>query len=186
MKGIVFTEFLEHVEATFGIVTAEEIIVQSDLPSGGAYTAVGTYDHAEIVQLVTALSGLCGAPPADLIRGFGNYLGKRFSEKFSHFFEEAPTLFDFLDSVEDHIHVEVRKLYPDAALPSIIVTSRGPNEARIRYDSPRQMDDLAVGLIEAAAGYYGDTVDIRRKAASDEDGDFVEIVVERKIAAKVA
>ncbi len=186
MKGIVFTEFLEHVEATFGIVTAEEIIVQSDLPSSGAYTAVGTYDHAEIVQLVTALSSLSGAAPADLVRGFGCYLGKRFAEKFGHFFKEAPTLFDFLESVEDHIHIEVRKLYPDAALPSIIVTSRGQTEVLIRYSSPRQMDDLAVGLIEAAAAYYGDTVDVRRRPGSDEDGDFVEIIVERKIAAQVA
>ena len=42
MKGIVFTEFLEMVEAQFGLDTVDAIIENSDLPSRGAYTAVGT------------------------------------------------------------------------------------------------------------------------------------------------
>ncbi|MGI9487040.1 MAG: heme NO-binding domain-containing protein [Geminicoccaceae bacterium] len=186
MKGIIFTEFLEHVESAFDTLTVEKIIVESNLPSGGAYTSVGTYDHAEIVQLVKTLSRISGTAPADLIRRFGFHLGKRFAEKFSKFFEAAPTLFDFLESVHDHIHVEVRKLYPDAELPSIIVTSRHRTRAHVRYCSPRGMEDLAVGLIKASAHYYGDRVDVHCKPTSDEHGDFVEITVDRTMAAKVA
>ena len=41
MKGIIFTEFIEMVEDKFGFEVADNIITNSNLPSGGAYTAVG-------------------------------------------------------------------------------------------------------------------------------------------------
>ena len=56
MKGIVFTEFLELVEEKFGIEMVDEIITASNLESGGAYTAVGTYKFVEMINLLTALS----------------------------------------------------------------------------------------------------------------------------------
>ena len=53
MKGIVFTEFLEMVEQRFSPEIADRLIDESDLPSGGIYTAVGTYEHTEIVTYVS-------------------------------------------------------------------------------------------------------------------------------------
>lgn len=56
MKGLVFTEFLEMVEQHHGFVFTEKLIDEADLPSGDAHTSVGTYDHAEMVKLLTLLS----------------------------------------------------------------------------------------------------------------------------------
>ncbi len=56
MKGIVFTEFIEMVESKFGFDMMDDIIESANLPSGGIYTAVGTYDHTEMVQLVIEIS----------------------------------------------------------------------------------------------------------------------------------
>jgi len=52
MKGIIFTSFLDLVEEKFGMEMLEEVISSANLPNKGAYTAVGTYDHAELVQMV--------------------------------------------------------------------------------------------------------------------------------------
>lgn len=52
MKGIVFSEFMDLVEESFGLEMIDELIEQSDLPSGGSYTAVGTYPHGEMLTLV--------------------------------------------------------------------------------------------------------------------------------------
>lgn len=180
MKGIVFTEFLDHVEGAFGPEVVEDMIEASDLPNGGAYTAVGTYDHAEIARLMANLSKLSGVAAADLLHGFGHFLGGRFADKFGHFFDAAPSLFDLLESVDEHIHVEVRKLYPDADLPSIVMTDRDEATARLRYRSPRHMEPLAVGLIEASAGYYGDRVTVACEAGSDEQGSYTDLVVSRE------
>ena len=56
MKGIVFTEFLDMVEARFTPEVADRMITAAAVPSSGAYTAVGTYDYHEIIQLVVQLS----------------------------------------------------------------------------------------------------------------------------------
>ncbi len=59
MKGIVFTEFLEMVEESFGFELADRIVVDSKLPSGAVYTAVGTYSHGEMLDLIHKLSEEC-------------------------------------------------------------------------------------------------------------------------------
>ena len=63
MKGIVFTEFLDIVEAKIGPEQLEELIAASSLPNAGAYTSVGTYDHAEILRMVEQLSLITGVEP---------------------------------------------------------------------------------------------------------------------------
>ena len=73
MKGIVFTEFLEMVESTFGLETVDYIITNSDLESKGAYTAVGTYDFGEMLRLVTNLSEKVNSPVDDLLYVYGTY-----------------------------------------------------------------------------------------------------------------
>ena len=55
MKGIVFCEFVEMMEQEFSGEMADEIISGAQLESGGAYTTVGTYDHHEMLTLVTRL-----------------------------------------------------------------------------------------------------------------------------------
>src|SRR5438445_13808374 len=117
MKGVVFTEFLEMVEERFSAEIADRIIEAADLPSGGAYTAVGTYDHHELLRIVSELSGVTQLPVAQLVRAFGKHLFARFVCLYPQFFEGAGNAFAFLLKIEDHIHVEVRKLYSDAELP---------------------------------------------------------------------
>ena len=56
MKGIVFTEFLELVEAKFGLEMVDTIISQSELDSGGVYTSIGTYSFSEMRSLLKNLS----------------------------------------------------------------------------------------------------------------------------------
>ena len=115
MKGIVFREFMEMVEATFGEEMLEALIAENDLPSGGVYTAVGTYDHQELVAMAITLSERTGLPVEALVEAFGNYLFGRFLELFPVFFNHESS-FAFLDTVHDVVHVEVLKLYPDATL----------------------------------------------------------------------
>ena len=67
MKGIVFTEFIEMVEQTFGYEMVDDLIESNDLPSGGSYTTIGTYEHGEMISLVTTLSQRTKAPVPDLL-----------------------------------------------------------------------------------------------------------------------
>ncbi|NJO36562.1 MAG: hypothetical protein HC871_01775 [Rhizobiales bacterium] len=141
---------------------ADAIIEASDLPSGGAYTAVGPYDHAEIVTLVHNLSTETGLGCDELLHAFGKHLFGRFVQAFPAFFEGQRDAFQFLQSVEDQIHVEVRKLYPDAELPSLDAIQQEPNHLKIVCRSDRSMGTLAHGLIEGCIQHFAALIEIRR------------------------
>src|SRR5438874_237356 len=117
MKGIVFTEFLEMIEEQHGPEMADRIILQAELASGGAYTAVGTYDHREAIRLVRGLSDATGMAPPEVLRAFGKHLFTRFVKGYPQFFEGNQDAFSFLEKIDSYVHVEVKKLYPDAQLP---------------------------------------------------------------------
>lgn len=154
MKGMVFTEFLELVEDRMGLAMVDRIIVDAKLPNDGAYTSVGTYDHGELVRLVVALSAATGTPVPDLLRLFGEHLFQRFSVAYPDFFARANGTFEFLCRIEDVIHTEVRKLYPDAELPSFAYEEPAAGELVLLYSSPRGFGDLAEGLLHGCIAHF--------------------------------
>jgi hypothetical protein len=171
MKGIVFSEFIELVESVFGDEMLDDIIddCSDNLSSGGAYTSVGTYEHEELVSLVIALSTRSGIPVPDLVKTFGLHLAKVFAAKFPSFFAECDNCFDFYKRVDDHIHVEVLKLYPDAELPKFTFDDATPNTLHLTYESTRQFSDLALGLLQGVALHYNDDVSVAVKDESTPD-----------------
>ena len=170
MKGIVFREFIDMVEATFGEDVGDDIIESSDLPSGGSYTAVGTYSHTELVTLVVALSEKINVPVPVLVHAFGKYLFGRFHDLFPVFFTDHETAFSFLCSIHDVVHVEVLKLYPDAGLPDFKAElSDDGNTLYFEYHSHRHFSDLAHGLMDGAFEHWNETVDIETEDRSTDE-----------------
>ena len=178
MKGIVFTEFLGFVAQRYGEDAVDDIIEASALPSGGAYTSVGTYNHAELVTLCDALAQQTGVAVPVLVQAFGFHLSGSFARGYPAFFARCSHLFDFLESIEAHIHKEVQKLYPDAELPTFTVLERTASQLVLDYRSPRQMGDLAVGLIEGSAQHFGIQVRVHPQAHDTADGPMVRFVID--------
>jgi hypothetical protein len=183
MKGVVFTEFLEMVEARFSPEMADRIIVGAELSSGGVYTTVGTYDHREMIQLVSCLSKETGISPAELVRSFGTHLFGRFHTMFPKYFEGVTSSFEFLQRIDHYIHIEVGKLYPDAELPSFDCDTSQPGCLRLTYRSSRPFAALAEGLIRGCVAHYGEAVDIAMEDLSDGTGTGARFVLTKKGAA---
>ena len=177
MKGVVFTEFLSFVAESYGEDAVDDIIDASRLPSEGAYTSVGTYPHAEMATLCGELSKLTEEPASQLVCRFGSRLSETFAHEYSDFFAKSGSFFDFIASVEDHIHVEVRKLYPDAELPNFKVVSRTDSEMVLDYQSPRRMSSLAEGLILGSARQFGVAVRINIAPDSNGNGDIARFTI---------
>ncbi|MGH8615930.1 MAG: heme NO-binding domain-containing protein [Gammaproteobacteria bacterium] len=178
MKGIVFTEFLGFVADHYGDDAVDDIIEASGLRSGGAYTAVGTYDHGELVTLCQALAEHTGEPAAELIKGFGFHLSGTFARGYPDFFARSSHFFDFLESVEAHIHKEVHKLYPDAELPTFTVHERSASRLAMDYRSPRRMGALAEGLITGTARRFGVEIHVQAEPLDGGDGQAVRFVID--------
>ena len=167
MKGVVFTEFLDMVGAKFSPDMADDIIEDAKPASGGAYTAVGTYDHGEMVAMVVALSRRSNIPVPQLLHAFGQHLFGRFVELYPGFFTGIASALDFLERIENVIHVEVLKLYPDAELPKFEIRREDADSMIMVYRSPRGMGDLAAGLIDGCIAHYGQPVSIDRTTTHD-------------------
>lgn len=156
MKGIVFREFIDFVEDQAGDDVVDEMIRRANPASGAAYTAVGKYDWREMVDLVVALSEITKAPAADLTRAFGRHLFGRLKTNYPQFLVGQDNAFDFLETIENKIHVEVLKLYPDAELPTLDVRRQGSNGLFVGYSSCRPFGDLCIGMIEGCADHFGE------------------------------
>ncbi|MCC9600442.1 heme NO-binding domain-containing protein [Stieleria sp. JC731] len=169
MKGIVFTELIEMVEAELGLEIADKMISQAETSNAGAYTAVGTYDHLELISLVVSLSKTTDVPVPDLVHRFGRYLFGRFTELYPQFFESANSTFEFLPQIESFIHVEVRKLYPDAELPHFQCT-QSEHVLELTYFSNRPFADLAEGLIAACIDHFGGGITTERTDLGERNG----------------
>jgi hypothetical protein len=179
MKGIVFTEFLEMVEAQFSPALADRIIGAASLPSGGAYTAVGNYDPGEMWSLVIELGKATGTPVPGLMRTFGEHLFHRFAVVYPTCFANFSSAFDFLQRLETVIHAEVRKLYPDADLPRFDVSERDGQRMVMVYRSNRPFADLAEGLLRGCARHFDEAIEIGREDLPAERGSAARFTLTR-------
>lgn len=168
MKGIVFTELIDLVEDKFGLEVADKIIQASQLKSGGSYTNTGTYDHQEVLSLVTHLSQEVNVPVRDLVMVFGSHLAQVFANSYGGFFENTD-LFSFLKAIDNHIHVEVKKLYPDAELPKFTYEEKGDHQLVLHYESTRPFADLAEGLILAVSQHFKEEIDLKTSQVDGQD-----------------
>ncbi|MEM7002106.1 MAG: heme NO-binding domain-containing protein [Pseudomonadota bacterium] len=153
MKGVVFNLLNEMVEEGFGLAAWDTILERAG--TEGIYVATDTYADEELVALVGAASELTGIPALELTRSFGEFMIPRFVESYNVFFANHDNLRDFLLTVDQVVHVEVRKLYPEAALPEFQYDADDGGSLTLHYRSPRKLCALAEGLIHGAAAHFG-------------------------------
>lgn len=171
MKGMIFTEFLEMVESRFGADTVDAMIDGSGVARAGVYAATGTYPHEELVAMVGALSERTGIAVPDLLRTYGRHLFKRLVSAFPQYVGHATTAFDLLASIEGYIHVEVRKIYPEAELPTFTHSLSSDGRTMVlEYRSPRRLDALAHGLLEGVLEHFNEAASLERTPLPDGRG----------------
>ena len=179
MKGIVFTEFLEMVESQFGLETVDTIIENSDLSSEGAYTAVGTYEFSEMLQLVTHLSDTANMPVNDLLYTFGLYLFDSLLKAHPEVVSNYKNPISLLYSIENHIHVHVKKLYPDAELPTFKILEKTEHSLTMVYSSSRGLYALAHGLIVKTFEHFNKSANVEMELLN-EQGTEVKFAIVQK------
>jgi hypothetical protein len=160
VKGIIFN-LLEHVVTDeFGEEAWEGILDAAGVE--GAYTAVGTYPHEDLHQLVSAASTAVGMPQDDLIRWFGRRAIPPLAARYPDFFAPYTSTIPFVLTLNDVIHPEVRKLFPGAYAPEFDFESVDENCVALGYRSFRQLCPFAEGLVEGVADHYVETVTIEQ------------------------
>ncbi|HEX4871601.1 MAG TPA: heme NO-binding domain-containing protein [Nevskiaceae bacterium] len=170
MRGVIFTELMDMVEARMGLAMKDRVLTRAAFAHGGAYTNVGNYPSQELDRLVTLLAEESGLPRAALLEAYGEYLLEYFVREYEAFFEVAGSALAFLARIESYIHLEVRKLYPQAELPHFDYPVVEPHRLVMEYRSPRGLADVALGLIKATLRHYGEPLRLEVERLDGEAG----------------
>lgn len=171
MKGIIFTTLNQMVEEKFGLEFWDKVLLDAKPPSEGIYTAGAFYSDAELFAIIGSISKISNIPVPDLVRSYGEYLFEKLAVYFPELVPQSASLKEFLQSIDRVIHVEVRKLHPNAELPSLQYEDPAPDQLVILYKSPRKLCMLAEGLMKGAAQHFNEKINITEPNCMHKDAD---------------
>lgn len=158
MKGIIFNLAEEVVVREHGKDVWDAVLDGAGV--SGSYTSLGSYPDADLVAIVGAAARLLGAPEAGVLRHVAQGAIPLLAERYPHFFTPYADGRDFVLTLNDIIHPEVRKLYPGADVPDFTYELGAADEVTLRYASSRRLCTLAEGFIAGVATHYGQRVEI--------------------------
>jgi len=160
MKGIIFNLLEEVVTQQEGEAAWDGLLEDARLE--GAYSSLATYPDEELTELVASASKILDMPADDVVRWFGRKAIPLLSQRFPEFFDAHASTSAFLLTLNDIIHAEVRKLYPDAELPYFEINVPEEGVMTLAYASPRRLCSLAEGFIEGSSEHFGEHLDIKQ------------------------
>ena len=166
MRGVIFTEMIEFVEEALGFEIADKMIENARLQNDGAFSQGGNYPFSDMVKLLDSLSKITGKEPNELLFIFGEHLFSVLVKLYGKDIKAAGGAIDFINSVEDYVHVEVKKLYPDADLPKFITEQIDENHIVLVYQSEKKLESFANGLISACGKYFNEPLDVNFETIS--------------------
>tara|TARA_R110002050_G_scaffold281956_2_gene429668 strand:+ start:41902 stop:42441 length:540 start_codon:yes stop_codon:yes gene_type:complete len=178
MKGIVFTEFLDLVEDKFGLEMVDRIINESNLESNGVYTSVGTYKFSEMLQLLQHLSNNTNISIDDLLLVYAEHFFAVLAQSYPGLIDSYKDPIEMLASIENHIHIEVRKIYPDAELPTFEVIEKTDTSLIMIYKSSRAMHYFGLGLMNKTFEHFNASATIQLEKIK-EDGTEVKFIINK-------
>jgi len=180
MKGIVFTEFIDLVETKFGLEMVDSIIESTQLESKGIYTSVGTYEFSEMLQLLKHLSTNTNISIDNLLLVYRKHFFSVLETSYPGLLTTYKEPIDMLSSIENHIHVEVRKIYPDAELPTFKTIEKTDTSLIMIYKSSRAMHHFGLGLMNKTFEHFNSTAKIVLEKIKEDGTEVKFIITENK------
>ena len=181
MKGIVFVELIRMAESVMGETAVDDMLEKAELENDGAFTAVGNYPCRELLAIVDAVGAELGAPTDALHKQFGHWMFGRFADGYPVFFEGKTDGFDMLESIENEVHVEVRKLYPEVELPTFATERLADGQFKMVYSSERPLHHFCHGLIEACLQHFKHEAVIQMTERKDGDKFCAEFLMQKAV-----
>jgi len=158
MKGVIFNSLAEAIIEIGGEDMWDDLLVRAGL--SGAYTSLGSYDEGDLALLIGAAAEVLDVSEEEATVYAGRLVTPKLADRHSDLVASHTDTISLLCDLNDVIHPEVRKLYPNAQVPDFTTLHRGPDQLVLRYQSERNLVSLATGLILGAAELFDETVEI--------------------------
>lgn len=173
MKGDLFRGFYDFVIENYSEEELDNLLNSCALESDGAYTTIGYYPHEEMITLITQFSINQGIEKEYILKAFGRHMFTILAKSSLAFIDQQKDCFEFLSKVENEIHKGVKKIHTKANPPVLNPIEYGDGYLELEYSSHRNMELLALGLIQGAASYFNDEVEISFVRSDETNGSTV-------------
>jgi len=160
MKGVVFNVVEEVIVDMYDADTWEDILDAVELD--GAYASLGSYPDEHLLAIVAEAARMLEVDVPTVLKTVGRAAFAGLADRHSQFERGDMTFTQFVQHVEAYIHPEVRKLYEDATVPNFDFETLDDGNLRMTYSSPRNLPDLAEGLLMGAADAFGERLKVLR------------------------
>ena len=135
----------------------DSIIEKSNLTSGGIYTAVGLMIFKKCYSYWSIWWKPVMSPLKNSFLITATIFFSVLKTRYHHLLECYTSPIELLAAVDHHIHVEVRKLYPDAALPKFSTLEHSAKHLVLQYESSRALYQFDLGLIHKTFTHFNTT-----------------------------
>ena len=169
MNGLFFTEFMEMVEQDHGMEVADRVISKG-CPFHMGFTAVGNYDHQELLGMMEQLSRETGTAAPELMNYFGRFFFGSLLRTYPYLFEGIESTEQLLQKLEATSHDEFQRLGGGTELPTFQLEESSDGVVRFEYRSEQPFADLCYGLLAGSITHFGEAVEVRQFELEGEPG----------------
>lgn len=166
MKGVVFLAVKASIEELLDDGAWDRIVAATG--AIGDYDAGLSYPDDELRKIVSEASSIASLTVHEFLVAGGRASLKHLVARVPELVTGCSHPFDLLRVVDDVIHVEVLRLYPDARPPKFDWENLEDGTFRVTYRSARRLDALAEGLILGVGDHFGVPLEVSRVPV---DGD---------------
>lgn len=164
MKGVVFLIVQRALREEEGEDVAQRVLAEAGLAA--PFEEGDDYPDAGLVDLLEAAEPRIPGDPAEVRRRLGRSALQELAVEYPSFFQTYTSLEGFLRDLDDVIHPEVRKLFPEAEFPEFHVEDGDEGALTVTYRSQRELCHLAEGLILGTADRYRQEAEVEQPACT--------------------
>ena len=175
MKGTVVATWLQSLRSMYGDEIIDASMEKTGWSASRVISPLEDLHDSDIRVLFDNISKLKGKSTSEVWRELGKQNINSFHQWFPSYFERA-SLKDFIKTMDD-VHAQITKMIKGAIPPRIICTETGPASMQIRYVSKRGMFDYFLGLLEGAAEFFHEKLNVR-EISRGQEGDGQQLTVE--------
>lgn len=170
MKGIVFNVLESYIDEKFGAGVFDKLVEESLPDNIDPFVGPGTYPDEQLFAIVGKALEVKKLELEPVLRDFGKFMFSALAKKYPVFVEPHDNPKDFIKTIDNIIHVEVKKLFPEAVTPKFSFFNDSDKKLSLKYESARKLFALAEGLIDGAGEHYQQPIKVIRKEENLETG----------------
>ncbi len=162
MKGIIFVLLEDFLVERLGAKDYEAMIAACGLKTRDPFQVHQTYPDDDLFKILLNAADRLSLGLSDVLRHFGEFCFPCLVRRYPVFVQPYDHPKPFIQSVQRIIHVEVRKLYPDAETPIFRYQDPAPDRLIIEYESKRRLCHFMEGIIKGVETHFRCPIRVRQ------------------------